>query len=94
MMKAVTEATQVVRNESMPTGEIDGELVALDLERGSCFGMDRVGTAIWEMTANPVTVGEIADSLATTHEVERGQCLSDIVPFVEDLLSEGLLRQL
>ncbi len=93
-MKAVTEFTQVVRNQNVPTGEIDGELVALDLERGSCFGMDHVGTAIWELADEPVTVGAIADALTQSHDVERVQCLSDILPFVEDLVGEGLLRTL
>lgn len=91
-MKTVGEDTRVVRNDSIPTGQIDGELVALDLEKGSCFGMDRIGTAIWELAETPVTIGEIADSLIERHEVDRQRCLADVVPFVEDLLSEGLLR--
>ena len=93
-MNAVTETTQVVRNPDIPTGEVDGELVALDLELGSCFGMDHVGTAIWGMADKPITVGAIADGLTETHDVERSQCLADILPFVEELVAEGLLRRL
>lgn len=92
-MPAIDESTRVVRNDSIPTGEIDGELVALDLDSGNCFGMDRIGSAIWEIAAEPVTVGAIADALTARHDVERAQCLADIVPFVEQLLAEGLLRQ-
>lgn len=88
----VDETLRVVRNDTVPTGEVDGELVALDLERGSCFGMDRVGSAIWDIAAQPVTVGEIADQLTATHDVTRDQCVSDIAPFIDDLLAEGLLR--
>lgn len=56
-MTDVTEASRIVRNDRIPTGEIDGELVALDLEQGDCFGMDRVGTLIWGMTAEPIAIG-------------------------------------
>jgi hypothetical protein len=82
----------VVRNDSIPTGEVDGELVALDLDKGNCFGMDRIGSAIWEIAAQPVTLGEIADALTARFEVGREQCLSDVAPFVDELLTEGLLR--
>jgi hypothetical protein len=92
-MQAINEATRVVRNESFPTGEVDGELVALDLERGQCFGMDQVGSAVWALAAEPVSVGAIADSLTERFDVERGQCLADIQPFVSDLIAEGLLRR-
>ena len=88
---AIDETTRVVRNEAIPTGEVDGELVALDLDKGSCFGMDRVGSAIWELTATPVTVAEIADKLTAQHDVSREQCLADVAPFISDLLAEGLL---
>lgn len=47
----ISESTVVVRNETVPTGEIDGELVALDVDKGDCFGMDRVGASIWRIAA-------------------------------------------
>ncbi len=89
----IDEKLRVVRNHSIPTGDVDGELVALDIEKGSCFGMDRVGSAIWELAASPVTLGEITDALTAKHEVERHQCLADVAPFVDELLAEGLLRR-
>jgi len=93
-MQAIDETTRVVRNEDLPTGEIDGELVALDLDRGECFGMDEVGSALWAIAAEPVSVGSIADALTQRYEVDRAQCLADIRPFIADLISEGLLRRL
>ena len=93
-MEPITETTRVVRNDDVPTGEVEGELVALDIERGQCFGMDEIGTAIWSIAAQPVTVSQIADSLTALFNVEREQCLADIGPFVAELIKEGLLRRL
>lgn len=90
----ISESTVVVRNDTVPTGEIDGELVALDVEKGDCFGMDRVGANIWRITETPRSVGEIADQLVETHDVERSRCLADILPFVGELVEAGLLRRL
>ncbi|MEO5972263.1 MAG: PqqD family protein [Sphingomicrobium sp.] len=81
-----------MRNDAIPSGEVHGELVALDLERGHCFGMDRIGSAIWKLADRPIAVGALADRLSETHAVEREQCLADILPFLEQLLGEDLLR--
>jgi hypothetical protein len=87
----VEDNMRVVRNENIPTGEVDGEMVALDLDKGSCFGMDGIGSEIWALAATPVTLAEIADALTARHEVSREQCISDVAPFIDDLLAEGLL---
>lgn len=89
----IEESTRVVRNEALTTGEIDGELVALDLDKGDCFGLDRVGATIWRIAGSPRTVGEIADTLVESHAVERAQCLADILPFVDDMIHAGLLHR-
>jgi hypothetical protein len=88
---AVEQNMRFVRNQAIPTGEVDGEVVALDLDKGSCFGMDGVGSEIWELAANPVTVAEIADALTARHDVSRDRCIADVTPFIDDLLAEGLL---
>jgi len=93
-MQSIDETTRVVRNEDIPTGEVDGELVALDIEGGQCFGMDQVGSAIWSIAAEPVSVGSIADTLTERFDVERQRCLAELQPFVADLIEEGLLRRL
>ena len=93
-MNSIDETTRVVRNETIPTGEVDGELVALDLDRGQCFGMDEIGSAIWSLAAEPVTLGAIVDQLTDRFEVDRERCLTDVEPFVGDLINEGLLRRL
>jgi hypothetical protein len=92
-MQDIDESTLVVRNDSIPTGEVDGELVALDLDKGHCFGMDNVGAAIWAIAAEPVSVGTIVDRLTSSHAVERAQCLADVLPFIGELVTEGLLRR-
>lgn len=87
----VEENARFVRNESIPTGEVDGEMVALDLDKGNCFGMDGIGSQIWELAAKPVSVAEIVDALTSRHDVTRARCIADVTPFIDDLLAEGLL---
>ena len=90
----IDESTYVVRNDTMPIGEIDGEIVALDVQKGDCFGLDRVGATIWKITGTPQRVGDIADKLIEIHDVDRARCLADIVPFVHQLIEAGLLQRI
>jgi hypothetical protein len=39
--------TPVRRSTSAATAEIDGQLVALDINKGVCYGLNEVGTRIW-----------------------------------------------
>lgn len=93
-MNNIDETSFVVRNAQIPTGVIDGELVALDLDRGDCFGMDRIGTVIWTMTAEPVRVAIIVDRLVEEYEVSRDICLGETLPFLGELADAGLVRVL
>lgn len=82
----------IVREESLPTGEIDGELVALDIERGECFGLDSIGADIWRLAEQPVRVGELVERLLATYEVEPGQCLADVQRFLVELAELGMIK--
>ena len=98
MMKSdnamIEEHSQIVRNAQIPTGAVDGETVALDLERGECFGIDLTGTIIWEMAFRPVLVAEIIDRLGNIYGVDRERCRADVIPFLEELVGAGLVRVL
>jgi hypothetical protein len=87
------EDTCVQRNDKIPTGEIDGEIVALDLDRGDCFGLNEIGASIWAMAAEPISLGEIVNRLVDTHDVRRAQCLRDISAFIDEMIEAGLLRR-
>lgn len=93
-MKPIDETTLVIRNETLATGEVDGELVALDIAKGECFGMDNVGSEVWALAKEPVTVGAMVDTLTERYDVGQEQCLADLLPFVGDLIQDGLLNRL
>lgn len=89
---SITEASLIVRNDAIPCGEIDGEMVALDLDRGDCFGLDRIGTLIWALAAEPMRVSALIDRLAADHAVDRATCRDDVLPFLAELADAGLVR--
>lgn len=75
----------------MVSGNMDGEIVMLSLQRGEYFGLDKVGSRIWELIEHPVTVREIKQILLEEYEVDESTCEKDLVEFLEDLVNKGLI---
>lgn len=83
--------TTFVRNDALPSGEVDGELVALDMDKGDCFGLDKIGTEIWHLAARPVRRDALVEALTQRYDVAPDKCARDIDPFLKDMVVAGLL---
>jgi hypothetical protein len=91
-MKApLTIQTVVVRNPGLLTAEIDAEVVALSIERGTCYGLNQVGSRLWSLIGNPIRVGEICSHLENEFEVATELCEKQVLELLNELLVEGLI---
>jgi len=73
--------------------EVGEELVILDLASGSYFGLDSVGTRIWQLLGAGMTPAATVDVLVAEYEVDRRQLEQDLLTLVEKLLGQGLLAR-
>jgi hypothetical protein len=87
----LTLDSKVQRNPEMVSGNMDGEIVMLSLQRGEYFGLDKVGSRIWELIEQSITVDNIKKVLLNEYEVDVLTCEKDLIEFLEDLESKGLL---
>ena len=72
--------------------EVDGEMVLLDMESENYFGLDEVGTAIWQAMQEKETLQEVFEVLLEQYEVEAEVLEKDLSDFVEKLLESGLVE--
>jgi hypothetical protein len=68
------------------------EAIVLGLDRGEYFGLDQVGTRIWQLLESH-DLADVAAVLTREFEVARAQAESDVVAFVDRLIDRGLLEQ-
>ena len=73
--------------------ELGDELVALDAERGTCFGFNEVATCVWKHLAEPATLEQIREGLLEEYEVAEPQCTSELSNLLEDLEKKGLIAK-
>ncbi|MDS0300235.1 PqqD family protein [Halogeometricum sp. S1BR25-6] len=91
MQDELKSGTVVATDDSLST-EIDGETVILQAEEGKYFGLNDVGTFIWEAVQQPRTVEEVYEAVTAEYDVEYERCQSDVDALLSDLLEKDLVQ--
>ncbi|MES2033623.1 MAG: PqqD family peptide modification chaperone [Pseudomonadota bacterium] len=87
----LTGADIVVRNEGLLSTEVDGELVAMSIENGACYGLNAVGTRIWALIAEPRSIDSLCAQLLTEFKVDAETCRSEVMDLIESLRAEAMV---
>jgi hypothetical protein len=92
MAMAVTLADRMTASPDVVFRALGGEAIVLSLDGGVYFGLDEVGTRIWQLLESHDLAG-IAAALAGEYDVDRSVVEGDVVAFVETLMGKGLVRR-
>jgi len=90
-MITINLQTTIKRNPELVSSDIDGETVMMSIEKGEYFGLDSVGSRIWELIENPIEVNRLIELLLEEFEVDREQCQADTFEFLNLLHDKNLL---
>jgi coenzyme PQQ synthesis protein D (PqqD) len=71
--------------------QLNDETVILDLDSGTYFGLDEVGTRVWQLLGQGLTLAEICGVLIAEFEVPRETLERDLVALTDNLLSHNLM---
>ena len=71
--------------------EVSGETVLLDLAGECYFGLNEVGTRIWQLLQCESSVGEALDALSDEYDVSRDQLKIDVGELLGRLKEAGLV---
>jgi coenzyme PQQ synthesis protein D (PqqD) len=73
--------------------DLGAELMALDVEAGTCFGFNSVATDVWRRLASPASFAELKDALLSEYEVSAEQCSSELRDLMANMIEMGLVRE-
>lgn len=71
---------------------VAGEAVILHLDNGVYYGLNEVGTRIWQLAQEPRTVARIVDIVSEEFEVGRDECARDVEDLLDALVARGLVE--
>ena len=84
--------TIFTRSPDPLTIEVDGELVMMDANSGAYFNLDRIGTVIWGLLANPIRFEDLCQSMHTHYEAPLETIRADVAALLSRMLDHKLVR--
>ena len=84
--------TRVVRFSELMAAPVDKEIVILSLASNHYVGLDEIGRRVWELLEQPRRVDELCQELVREFDATPEQVASDVLPFLGQLQSEGLVH--
>ena len=81
----------VARRAGLSEAELDGELLGLHVEQGTCYGFNGTATRVWKMIAQPTRLSALRDALLRDYDVDAETCERDLRELLRELEQDGLV---
>ena len=88
----MTLETSVAASPDVISTELDGETVLMHVSNGMYFGLNAVGSVIWDSMKTPVAVARLCDAVSDEFDVGRDVCENDVLQLLAQLEENGLVR--
>ena len=83
--------TVVVANPDAMSSSVGIETVILHFTAGTYFGLDEVGTRIWQLVQERRSVREIRDALLEEYDVDEERCDQAVRSLLTSMAKHGLI---
>ncbi|MFB2896974.1 PqqD family protein [Aerosakkonemataceae cyanobacterium BLCC-F50] len=88
----ITFEMRVSVPEDVLIRELDGESVILNLKSERYFGLDEVGTRMWEVLSTSETIAAAYQTLLSEYDVVPEQLETDLSNLLQQLVEHGLIN--
>ena len=72
--------------------QVADDFVALHVERGHSYGMEKVTAAVWRLLEQPTDVESICTELIGQYEVDEETCRREVGQLMRQLEEQGLVE--
>ena len=84
-LSPLSSGFSVVRGKGLIEAEVDGELVALHIDKGICYGLNKVGSRVWQLIENPAKIGDVCAALTSEFDGDAATCEREVLDLLEEL---------
>lgn len=81
----------VSRDGSLMEAAVDGEMVGLHVESGTCYGFNDTAYRIWQLAEQPVRLSQLCAALSEEYNVDPATCEQDVRVLLANLRDDGLV---
>ncbi len=84
--------TVVVATQGQISCDLAGQRVLLNLETGVYYGLNEVGSFLWNLAQEPVSLGSLRDMVMDEYDVDSERCERDLLNLMSELIGKGLVE--
>ena len=81
----ITINSVIKRSPEIVHTDMDGETVMMSIEQGNYYGIDSIGSDIWNMLEGEMSIEDLCLKLCEKYDVEESQCQQDVISFLEKM---------
>jgi hypothetical protein len=90
--RQIVDETVISRSPSVLTAEVDGEIVMMSIEQGRYYGLDDIGSDIWQRIEPPCTFAALIDGLAGAYDADRATIAGDVQALLLRMAEQDTVR--
>ncbi len=90
--QALSLSSKIRANKEQISFEIADGSVVFQIQSGSYFSLNEIGTRIWMLIQEPQTIADIRDTILNEYAVTPEVCLRDLLAVLEQLATKQLIE--
>ena len=90
-MNEITKNSLLCRSDEIVFNKLDEEIMMMSIKNSEYYGLDDIGSRIWEILVDPSTFSGIVEILLKEYEVSGEFCSADVLEFLKALDEKKLI---
>jgi hypothetical protein len=88
----ITLQSLVAQTPEVVGSRIEDRMALMSVKNGAYYGMDPVGSRVWELIGKPTRVSAVCESLLVEFNVEKAVCEQQVLAFLQQLADADLVH--
>jgi len=84
--------TVVKRNLEIVSSDMDGEMVMMSIMNGEYYGIDAIGSHIWQLLDEQISIEDLCTKLCEIYDVDVEECRRDVDAFLTKMLEHKIVQ--
>jgi hypothetical protein len=84
--------SSIVVSPDQLSSKLEDEVIILNMADSAYYGLDPIGTYIWEIIQEPHSIAEILELLLAEYDVSAELCEKTLLDLLRDLQQHQLIR--
>jgi hypothetical protein len=92
MRNSLADSPIIRRKSDLLEAEVEGELIGLHVDNGTCYGFNATATRVWALLEQPRSFEDLCAALTSEYEVDPASCRREVTALLSELEGEGLIE--